>query len=232
MMPIKKIQIAVDGFSSCGKSTLAQDLAQKLAYLYIDSGAMYRAITLYALKNNLIPNSQVLIPELIEKLPQIKITFKLDNNNRPRTYLNSVDVEDEIREIGISSLVSNVSKIAQVRKKMVEIQRELGKDKGIVMDGRDIGTVVFPNAELKLFITASIEIRAKRRHDELLSKSQFVDFEIVKENLLNRDNIDQTRTESPLRQASDAVLIDNTNLTKAEQLDIALKLALAKINEN
>ena len=222
----KKIQIAIDGFSACGKSTLSKSLAQKLKYLYIDSGAMYRAVTLYALKKSIIKNNCLNKKLLIADLSKINIDFKLNSNNLPDTYLNNENVEDEIRNIEVSSYVSEVSTVPEVRVKMVEIQQELGKNKGIVMDGRDIGTVVFPNAELKLFITANIDIRTKRRFDELKQKGENIDFEIIKENLINRDKIDSTRIESPLRQASDAIVIDNSNLSREQQLEIALNYAL------
>lgn len=230
-LSVKKIQIAVDGYSACGKSTLAKDLANQLNYSYIDSGAMYRAMTLFALQNNIINDTNVNIDLLIKKLPEVFINFKLDSNNTPVTYLNNKNVEAEIRKIEVSSFVSKISTIPEVRKKMVLIQQELGKDKAIVMDGRDIGTVVFPNAELKLFITADIDVRTKRRYEELIQKKQPVDFETIKENLIQRDRIDSTRSDSPLRKAEDAVVIDNSNITKEEQLEIAYNLALKAINK-
>ena len=223
---MQKIQIAVDGFSACGKSTLSKALAEKLKYLYIDSGAMYRAVTLYALKKSIIKNNCFDKKSLIANLSKINIDFKLNPNNQPYTYLNGENVENIIRNIEVSSYVSEVSTIPEVRHKMVEIQQQLGKNKGIVMDGRDIGTVVFPKAELKLFITASIDIRTKRRYDELILKGEKVDFENIKMNLINRDKIDSTRSESPLQQTADAIVIDNSNLTQQQQLDLAFNYAI------
>ncbi|MDD4148611.1 MAG: (d)CMP kinase [Bacteroidales bacterium] len=228
----KIIKIAVDGYSSCGKSTLARQLAQKLGYIYIDSGAMYRAVTLFALQNNHIGQEFFNKKGLIDNLNKIAIHFEHDNNFNPVTFLNNHNVENEIRQISVSSFVSEVSAVAEVRERMVSLQRKLSENNGVVMDGRDIGTVVFPNAELKLFITADIDIRAKRRFDELIMQNNDIDYETVKQNLVQRDNYDKSRETSPLRQAKDAILIDNSNLTKTEQLSIALKLAKKVINEN
>jgi cytidylate kinase len=217
-----KIIIAVDGYAACGKSTLAKALAKNLGYIYIDSGAMYRAITLYFLKKNIgIENSA----EIAEALAQIHIEFK-NINGQNHTFLNGNDVEKEIREMYVSNFVSPVSTISAVRRFLVARQKEMGDQKGIVMDGRDIGTVVFPDAELKLFMTASIQIRTVRRLTELKSKGiEEFDFEDIKNNLLERDRIDSTRKDSPLKQAEDAIVIDNSNLNTEEQLELALKMA-------
>lgn len=228
----KIIKIAVDGYSSCGKSTLARDLAKKLGYIYIDSGAMYRAVTLFALQNNYIGKDFFNKNDLIANLNSITIQFKPDKNFNPITYLNNKNVEKEIRQIAVSSYVSEVSAVAEVRARMVALQRSLSENCGVVMDGRDIGTVVFPEAELKLFLTAAIDIRAQRRFNELTQQNNNIDFETVKRNLIQRDDYDKSRKTSPLRQAKDAILIDNSKLTKTEQLSIALKLAKKVINEN
>lgn len=215
---MKKIVIAVDGFSSCGKSTMAKDLAREIGYIYIDSGAMYRAITLYCLQNQLIENGRVDVPKLTERLNQIRISFVLNaQTGRPETLLNGVNVEREIRSLEVSNHVSLVSAIAEVRRAMVAQQQEMGQHKGIVMDGRDIGTTVFPDAELKIFVTASPEIRAQRRLDEMKAKGEEASFESVLENVKSRDFLDQNREESPLRMADDAVLLDNSHLTIEEQ---------------
>ncbi|MDR2010807.1 MAG: (d)CMP kinase [Bacteroidales bacterium] len=230
---LKKIQIAVDGYSACGKSTLAKGLAGRLGYIHIDSGAMYRAVTLFAIQENIIADGKINKNLLIRKLPEISIKFRLDNDNNPITYLNEVNVEDKIREIEVSDFVSEISAIPEVRHKMVAIQQKMGENKGIVMDGRDIGTVVFPDAELKIFLIADINVRTQRRYNELKSKGYDVDFEVVKENLMQRDKFDMSRSESPLRQADDAMVFDNSDITKEEQLEKAYKLALSIIeNEN
>ncbi|MEG2514783.1 MAG: (d)CMP kinase [Bacteroidaceae bacterium] len=215
---MKNITIAIDGFSSCGKSTMAKDLAHEIGYIYIDSGAMYRAITLFAIENNLFVNDKINEAALELQMPNIHISFRLDSKTlRPITYLNNINIESKIRTMEVSSKVSPISTLSFVRKAMVSLQQEMGSQKGIVMDGRDIGTTVFPNAELKIFVTASAEVRAQRRFDELKSKGQAPDFESVLENVKQRDYIDQNRDVSPLRKASDALLLDNTNLTIAEQ---------------
>jgi len=223
-LPNKTIQIAVDGFSSCGKSTLARELARKLGFVYVDSGAMYRAVTLYAIRHGIIVDGKVDLLKLKTAVIDININFKLDKENNPITFLNGENVEDEIRQIEVSSKVSIISAIPEVRQKMVVLQREMSADKSVVMDGRDIGTVVFPNADLKLFVTAGIEVRAKRRYDELLAKNQEIDFETIKNNLAERDKLDQSRADSPLKMAADAVLIDNSNLNREQQLQKALDL--------
>ncbi len=215
---MKKITIAIDGFSSCGKSTMAKDLAKQIGYIYVDSGAMYRAVTLYALQNGLINDGVLDVQGLISKIESINISFKLDPDTQlPQTYLNGVCVEKEIRTMEVSSSVSPVAALPEVRHAMVAQQQALGKLKGIVMDGRDIGTTVFPDAELKIFVTASPEVRAQRRVDELISKGDTVSFDEVLENVKSRDYIDQNREESPLRQADDALLLDNSHLTIAQQ---------------
>lgn len=216
----KRIVIAIDGHSSCGKSTVAKELARKLGYIYIDSGAMYRVVTLYALRNGLIKNQLPDVEQLVAGLKNIQITFKWDEESgRNTTFLNDENVEEEIRQLAVSENVSPVSTIAEVRAEMVKQQRENGKNKGIVMDGRDIGTVVFPNAELKIFMTASPEIRAQRRFDELKAKGLTVDFDEILKNVKERDLIDSTREVSPLRKADDAVVLDNSYLTREEQLE-------------
>lgn len=216
---MKKITIAVDGFSSCGKSTMAKSLAREIGYIYIDSGAMYRAVTLYSMQNNLFTGDILDVEGLKKQINDIKVSFQLNEaTGAPDTYLNGVNVEKEIRTMEVSSRVSKVSAVPFVRHAMVELQQEMGNAKGIVMDGRDIGTVVFPNAEMKVFVTASPEIRAQRRLAELRTKGDDkTTFEEVLNNLQERDFLDQTREESPLRQADDAVVLDNSYLTIEEQ---------------
>lgn len=214
----KKI-IAIDGFSSCGKSTVAKDLAKKLNYIYIDSGAMYRAITLFCLKNNIIENKNINEPKLASLLKDIKITFEYNNKTgKAETFLNGINVEDEIRNIEVSENVSSISSIKFVRENLVKQQQELGKNKSIVMDGRDIGTTVFPNADLKIFMTADVDVRAERRYKELTQKGLNVSIEEIKENIKKRDYLDQNREISPLKKADDAIILDNSYLTKEEQL--------------
>lgn len=223
---MQKITIAIDGYSSCGKSTLAKALAQKLGYNYIDTGAMYRAVTLYALRHDLIDAAKTLNKEeLITVLPLIDVEF----NGNPKThhsdvFLNGEDVEREIRTMEVSDLVSKVSAIKEVREKMVAAQRQMGKRKAVVLDGRDIGTHVFPKAELKLFMIADPDVRAKRRQDEFSSKGQYFTLAEVEMSLLKRDMADISREESPLTQAEDAVILDNSDLSKEEQLEFVLKL--------
>ncbi len=217
MVENKKIIIAIDGFSSCGKSTMAKELAKRLGYIYVDSGAMYRAITLYCLEHGLITGEEVDQVALEKALPTISITFKLNRNGLPETYLDGKNVEREIRTMAVSDKVSQVSAIPFVRKALVSLQQALGKEKGIVMDGRDIGTTVFPDAELKIFVTASPEVRALRRCEELAAKGAEVSFQTVLENVKKRDYIDQHREESPLVMAKDAVLLDNSTLSIEQQ---------------
>lgn len=225
----KKITIAVDGFSSCGKSTLAKQLAAKLGYVYIDSGAMYRAVTLYALRNNMIVDEELDTKKLIASLDDVKIHFELNANGEPQTFLNGTNVERDIRKIYVSQWVSPVAAVPEVRHVMVAQQQKMGEAKGVVMDGRDIGTTVFPNAELKIFVTAEVDVRAQRRYDEMLSKGEPADMAEVKQNLQERDRIDQSRAESPLRKADDAVVLDNSHITRDEQLQVAYDWAMERI---
>ena len=219
---MKKIVIAVDGFSSCGKSTMAKDLANRINYIYVDSGAMYRAITLFCIQNNYFDlNGTLDEKKLSEQINSIKISFKHDPETKKlTTFLNGKDVEADIRTMAVSSKVSIVSALGFVRQAMVRQQQEIGKEKGIIMDGRDIGTVVYPDAELKIFVTASAAIRAQRRLDELRSKGDNESsFEDVLKNIEERDYLDQNRTESPLRKAEDAIELDNSYLTVEEQMN-------------
>ncbi len=222
---MKKITIAIDGFSSSGKSTMAKQLAKKIGYVYVDSGAMYRATTLYAIRNGMTDKEKgVDTQALIKALPLIKISFAIAPDETQHTILNGEDVEKEIRGMEVSSWVSPVAVIPEVRHYLVELQQQYGKDKGIVMDGRDIGTTVFPDAEMKVFVQASPEVRAKRRYDELIEKGTPSDFESVLANIRERDHIDSTRKESPLRKAEDAFELDNDNLTREQQMDVLVKL--------
>lgn len=214
---MKKITIAVDGFSSCGKSTMAKSLAKKLDYIYIDTGAMYRAVSLYCLEAGLVENGVVDEESLKLALGQINISFQKDVDGNNITLLNLLDVSDEIRSMRVSNLVSAVSAIPFVREKLVELQRSFSKDGGVILDGRDIGTVVFPNAEFKVFLKADAGVRAKRRFDELKSKGQNVDYDEILENIEKRDYMDTHRAVSPLKQAKDAVVLDNGNMTIKEQ---------------
>lgn len=215
---MKKIIIAIDGFSSCGKSTMAKSLARNIGYLYFDSGAMYRAVALYCLRNNLIDGDKIDTEKLREQMDNIKITFEADPATKNSvTLLNGVNVEHEIRSLEVSRMVSQVAALDFVRSEMVEQQRNMGKQKGIVMDGRDIGTTVFPDAELKIFVTASAEVRAQRRYDELKARGDNPDYNEILENVQLRDHIDQTREVSPLKKADDALLLDNSNMTREEQ---------------
>ncbi len=216
---MKKITIAIDGHSSCGKSTMAKDLAREVGYVYVDTGAMYRAVTLYAMRNGLIhPDGTVDTEALEAKMSDISISFKYNSTTgRPDTYLNGELVEHIIRSIEVSSNVSNISTIGFVREAMVDQQRQMGREKGIVMDGRDIGSTVFPDAELKIFVTASAEVRAQRRYDELQAKGMPADYDDILRNIQERDYIDSHREISPLRQADDAILLDNSNMTIEQQ---------------
>ena len=224
-MHLKKIVIAIDGYSACGKSTTAKQVAGILGYRYIDSGAMYRAVTLFFLDHHVsLTNPK----EVSKALQQIQITFKVNSKNASETFLNGLNVEKQIRNMRISENVSQVSTLKDVRLALVDQQRRMGKEKGVVMDGRDIGTVVFPNAELKLFMTADILVRAFRRQKELLNRSQLVDLDEVIDNLLQRDKIDTGRKESPLTQASDAVVIDTTHISIDEQVDEVIRMALSQ----
>lgn len=216
---MKKITIAIDGYSSCGKSTMAKDLAKRIGYIYVDTGAMYRSVTLYALRNGLFnANGTIKEEELKAQMGNIKISFKLNKaTGRPDTYLNGEDIETEIRTMEVSSHVSIIASLPFVRTALVEQQQQMGAEKGIVMDGRDIGTVVFPNAELKVFVTASPEVRAQRRYDELKAKGMEANFDDILKNVQERDYIDTHRETSPLRKADDAIELDNSNLTITEQ---------------
>lgn len=226
----KKIVIAIDGHSSCGKSTVAKQLAQQLGYIYLDSGAMYRAVTLFALRNKLASNGIVDHQALISRLAEIKIEFRVSTTTKQNeTYLNGENVEEEIRQLPVANHVSPVATIREVRAEMVKQQQLMGQEKGIVMDGRDIGTVVFPNAELKIFMTASPEVRAQRRYDELTAKGQQVSFEEILNNVEERDRIDSNREVSPLKQADDALILDNSHLTREEQLQWAITKAQERI---
>lgn len=222
---MNNITIAIDGFSSTGKSTLAKQLAKYLGYVYVDTGAMYRAVTYFAMQNHLVAEDFLDKEGLIQKLAEIKLHFQFNPElGFAEMYLNNVNVEMQIRTIEVSRLVSKIAEISEVRSKLVEQQQEMGKNKGIVMDGRDIGTVVFPDAELKLFMTASAHTRAKRRFDELLDKGQNVSYDEVLQNVEERDYIDTHREDSPLVKAEDAIEIDNSTLTKKEQFDLVLEL--------
>lgn len=216
---MKKITIAIDGYSSCGKSTMAKALAKKIGYIYVDTGAMYRSVTLFALRNNLFnDDGSVKADELKVMLPQVHISFKLNaDTGLPEAYLNGEMVERDIRGMEVSSHVSPIAAIPFVREALVAQQKAMGKEKGVVMDGRDIGTVVFPDAELKIFVTASPEVRAQRRYDELLGKGQPADYDGILANVQQRDYIDTHRETSPLRQADDALVLDNSHMTIAEQ---------------
>ena len=224
----KKIIIAIDGFSSCGKSTLAKAMAKALEYVFVDTGAMYRAIALYFLRNNIAFNDTASIEAALHT---IELRFKYNSaTQKSDIYLNGENVEQEIREMQVSQKVSEVASIAAVRDFAVAQQQAMGVDKGIVMDGRDIGTVVFPNAELKLFVTADPAIRIERRYQELLQTNPAILKEAVAANLQQRDLMDSTRAHSPLKQADDALVLDNTNLDRAQQFELAMKWAMEKIN--
>lgn len=222
---MNNITIAIDGFSSTGKSTLAKQLAKHLGYVYVDTGAMYRAVTYFAMQNHLVGEDFLNKEGLIPKLPEIKLHFQFNHElGFAEMFLNNVNVEMQIRTIEVSRLVSKIAEISEVRAKLVEQQQAMGKNKGIVMDGRDIGTVVFPDAELKLFMTASAHTRAKRRFDELVDKGQNVSYDEVLQNVEERDYIDTHREDSPLVKAQDAIEIDNSTLTKKEQFDLVVEL--------
>ncbi len=216
----KKIIIAIDGHSSTGKSTVARRLAKELEYVYVDTGAMYRSVTLYAMRKDLIDKDHFDSHTLIQMLPEIQIRFEINKDSgRNEVVLNGENVEREIRSLEVSSFVSQVAAISEVRAKLVEQQQEMGEEKGIVMDGRDIGTVVFPNAELKLFMTATAKDRAERRYKELVDRGDKVTYEEVLKNVVDRDHIDSTRKDSPLKKAEDAIVIDNSNLTLEGQFE-------------
>lgn len=221
---MRKITIAIDGFSSSGKSTMAKDLAKEIGYIYIDSGAMYRAVTLYAIEHGLFHGDEIDTDVLEKSIEDIHISFRLNpDTQRPDTYLNGENVENKIRSMDVSSKVSPISTLGFVREAMVRQQQEMGKTKGIVMDGRDIGTTVFPDAELKIFVTASPETRAERRYEELKAKGQETAYEEILNNVKERDYIDQNREISPLRKADDAILLDNSTMSIPEQKEWLMK---------
>ncbi len=226
---MKKINIAVDGYSACGKSTTARAMAKILGYRYVDSGAMYRAVTLYIIKNNIAITN----PRDVDKaLKKIVVSFELNSKTgMSETFLNGLRVENEIRMMEVTEAVSEVSALSPVRKAMVAQQKKLAKRKGVIMDGRDIGTVVLPDAELKIFMTADVNVRTLRRQKELMEKDQLLDFDVVKDNLERRDHIDSSRQDSPLRQADDAIIIDTTYLTLDEQVEEGLMLATTRMVE-
>ena len=230
---MKKITIAIDGHSSCGKSTMAKDLAQRVGYIYVDTGAMYRSVTLYALRHNMFSADGSINTEMLkEQLPQIVITFQLNaETGRPDTYLNGECVEQLIRSLEVSSLVSPIAALPFVREAMVAQQQQMGQGGGVVMDGRDIGTVVFPDAELKVFVTASAEVRAQRRYDELQQKGMPADYADILKNVQERDYIDSHREVGPLRQAPDALLLDNSHMTIAEQNEWLMQRFLERTKE-
>lgn len=221
----KRINIAIDGFSACGKSTLAKALAKKLNYVFIDSGAMYRGVTLFALENNIIQGDSIDVEKLVAELTNIVISFgRADNNGNRSLLLNGIDVSEKIRSIAVAQKVSEIAAIKEVRVALVKQQQQIGETGGVIMDGRDIGTVVFPTAELKLFLTADSNIRTQRRFDEMQAKGDATSFEAIAENLAHRDHLDKTRKESPLIQAEDAIVLDNSYLNQEEQLAFVVKL--------
>ncbi len=221
---MKKIIVAIDGFSSCGKSTMAKELAKNVGYVYVDTGAMYRAVSLYGIRHGIITETDIDEARLQLLIADLKITFKTNAEGKQETYLNGENVEREIRTLEVANGASRVSAIGFVRRELVRQQQLMGLEKGIVMDGRDIGTVVFPEAELKLFVTASPEVRAQRRYDELRAKGEQADYAAVLANVKERDHRDTHRAESPLRQAEDAILIDNSAMTRDEQNALLQKL--------
>ncbi len=225
---MRKIIVAIDGFSSCGKSTMAKELARQVGYIYVDTGAMYRAVSLFCLQNGWMTDDFIDEKALEIEIKLIKIEFKTNDNGQSETYLNDVNVENEIRTLDVANGASKVSALGFVRHELVRQQQLMGQKKGIVMDGRDIGTVVFPDAELKVFLTAKPEIRAKRRLEEMTSKNENVSYDDILANVIERDYRDQNRTESPLKKADDAVEIDNSEMTLDEQRKILFDLFIAK----
>jgi len=229
----KRLTIAIDGYSSCGKSTFAKAIAAKLGYIFIDSGAMYRAATLYFIRKGLTNNGLADRNEIVKRIDEVNVSFiKNSATGQNYTILNGENVEREIREAPVSGNVSAVSKIPEVREKMVMLQRSIGRNGGIVMDGRDIGTVVFPGADIKIFMTASPEIRARRRYLELVEKNMEADMKAVMKNITDRDRIDESRSVSPLRKADDAIVLDNSNLTPEQQMEWFMKIYSEMINES
>lgn len=228
---MKKITIAIDGFSSTGKSTLAKQLAKELGYAYVDTGAMYRAVTYFAMNNNWVNDTNLNIQQIVDNLANINLEFRFNEQlGFAEMFLNNVNVENEIRTIEVSRCVSKIAEISEVRAMLVKQQQQMGKNKAVVMDGRDIGTVVFPDAELKLFMTASAETRAQRRFDELVEKGQMITFEDVLQNVQERDYIDTHRDDSPLVKAADAIEIDNSSMSKDEQFNLVLLMVNEKLN--
>lgn len=226
----KKLIIAVDGYSSCGKSTFAKAIAAKLGYIYIDTGAMYRAVTLFGIKKSYISENHFDSQALIKALPEINVELRKNViSGKVETFLNAEIVEEEIRGLHVSQFVSQVSAIKEVRQKMVELQRKMSEAKGVILDGRDIGTVVFPNADIKLFMTADPHVRARRRYDELMAKNQTVSYDEIYQNVVHRDLQDTTRAESPLTQASDAIVLDNSNMTPDEQMEWFVNVVNQKV---
>ena len=229
---MKKIIIALDGHSSCGKSTMAKALAKKIGYIYVDTGAMYRTVTLFALRNNVFNGTELDATKLEALLPQVNVSFVLDpETNLPLACLNGEIVEKEIRTMEVSSRVSPIAALPFVRTLLTKMQQQMGDAKGIVMDGRDIGTAVFPNAELKIFVTASAEVRAQRRYDELTAKGEDVTYEEILKNVLERDYIDSHREVAPLKQAADALVLDNSNMTREEQNEWLMNAYLKAVEE-
>jgi cytidylate kinase len=227
----KRLIIAIDGYSSCGKSTFARWIAKELNYIFIDSGAMYRAVTLYCMRRNYISINGLNPQAIVAELKDIQIDFVYNPDiNEHETFLNSENVEKEIRSMDVTAQVSRISQIPEVRARMVELQRQIGISKGIVMDGRDIGTVVFPNADIKIFMTASVDIRARRRHTELKNKGINIDFEEIKRTIIARDIADENRDISPLRRADDAIILDNSRMTVDEQMLWIKNIIENKIN--
>jgi len=230
---MKHVIIAIDGYSSTGKSTIAKQLAKKFEFVYVDTGAMYRAVTLFAMRNGYVSNDGMVSPDLINRLDEIHLEFKFNKElGYGEMYLNNENVEREIRSIEVSNKVSFVSEISEVRKKLVQQQQEMGTKASLVMDGRDIGTVVYPNADIKLFITASAEVRAERRYKELTKKGDSVSYEEILENVVTRDRIDTTRKDSPLVKAGDAIEIDNSDMTMDEQFELISKLVAEKLKDS
>ena len=228
---MKPLTIAIDGYSSCGKSTLAKEIAHELNYVYVDSGAMYRAVTLYMMNKGILKDGAFIKKQVIDALDDINIEFRTSSSEKNAdTFLNENNVEKQIRTSLISKNVSDISAVGKVRKKLVSLQQEMGEKGGVVMDGRDIGTVVFPNAEIKLFMTASNRVRAERRHQELLAKGENVSLEQVAKDLQRRDYLDMNREISPLKQAEDAIVIDNSQMNRKEQLDRAMEIIKERIS--
>lgn len=226
---MKKIIVAIDGFSSCGKSTMAKELARETGYIYVDTGAMYRAVSLFCIRNGWMTDTEMDIESIEQHITSIRLEFRTNESGKAEIYLNGENVEHEIRTLEVANGASRVSTLGSVRRELVRQQQLMGKSKGIVMDGRDIGTVVFPEAELKIFLTASPEIRARRRMDEMAAKGETVSYQDVLANVIERDDRDQNRTESPLRKAHDAIVIDNSNLTPSEQQEILRNLFRQKV---